>query len=52
MGGEALPLLIDAIKKGLATDDLILTSARLAYEYYDHDLATAVLRGLKQSRKK
>lgn len=43
---EALPFLRQAILCGIAKDGHMRRAARLAEDYYDHDLARAIMRGL------
>ncbi|MDE5879732.1 MAG: hypothetical protein K2G99_06900, partial [Desulfovibrio sp.] len=50
MQGELLPFMLTAIKKGLLTDAQILDTARVAYEYYDRDTASAILAALRKAR--
>lgn len=47
MQGEILPFMLTAIKKGLLPDVQILDTARLAFEYYDHDTAAAIMAAMR-----
>lgn len=50
MQGELLPILLDAIKAGLLSDSLILTTANLAHSYYDHATAAVILAAMKKAK--
>lgn len=47
--GELLPRLLQGISLGLLSDDLMLQTARLAHDYYDHDTASTILTAMKKA---
>lgn len=47
---ELLPYMLEAIRQGMLSDAQILETARLAFEYYDHEAASTIMSALRRCR--